>query len=61
MIFATNEARTSAIDSIDKLIIDVANSDGIVEELGYEEVSTIIKYLHYFQREVIAERNNAKV
>ena len=56
MIYPTDEARKSAIETIDGLIIDLATSEGVVKDLGYEKTSTAVKFLKMFQRMIEIEQ-----
>lgn len=53
--YMTDAARKSAIKKLDNLIIDVATSDAIAEELGYTKAQDIVKFLASYQRIIESE------
>ena len=55
MIYLSDEARTRAINSIDKLIIAVSNSN-----IDYLSVGEIIYYLRILRGAIVKEYMNGK-
>ena len=49
-IYATNKARESHIENIDRLIAKLGSSEDCLKGLGYQDLREVIRYLRDLQK-----------